>query len=52
VRAHLDLGTDDRRAEVTRLVALGALAGPTGGGWQVLTDPVGMEFCVTDNPPN
>jgi predicted enzyme related to lactoylglutathione lyase len=51
VRAHLDLGTDDRPAEVARLVELGARPGPLGGGWQVLTDPTGMEFCVTDNPP-
>lgn len=51
VRAHVDLGTDDRRAEVDRLVALGARPGPVGDGWQVLTDPAGMEFCVTDNPP-
>ena len=51
VTAHIDLGTDDRPAEVARLVALGARAGRVGGGWQVLVDPSGMEFCVTDNPP-
>lgn len=51
VRAHIDLGTDDRDADVARLVALGAVPGQRGGGWQVLRDPAGMEFCVTDNPP-
>jgi hypothetical protein len=51
-RAHLDLGTDDIEATVHRLVDLGATRGPTGSGWVVLTDPVGMVFCVTGNPPD
>lgn len=51
VRAHIDLGTDDRGSEVGRLVEIGADAGVVGGGWQVMIDPTGMTFCVTDNPP-
>lgn len=52
VRAHLDLGTDDRAAEVHRLRALGAHDLATvGPGWRVLADPAGLPFCVTDNSP-
>jgi catechol 2,3-dioxygenase-like lactoylglutathione lyase family enzyme len=51
-RAHIDLGADDREAAVRRLVDLGASRGPTGDGWIVLTDPVGMDFCVTGNAPD
>lgn len=50
-RAHIDLGTDDREAEADRLVGLGARRRWTGGGWITLTDPVGMLFCATGNPP-
>jgi hypothetical protein len=51
-RAHLDLGTDDVEAAVRRLVDLGARRGAAGSGWVVLTDPVGLVFCVTANPPD
>lgn len=51
VRAHLDHGTDDRAAEVRRLLALGAEDVGEGRGWHVLRDPAGMLFCVTDNSP-
>jgi hypothetical protein len=51
VRAHLDLGTDDREAEVRRLVALGATDVAPGRGWQVLRDPLGQLFCATENSP-
>lgn len=51
-RAHIDLGADDIEAAVARLVELGAVRGSTGDGWVVLTDPVGMEFCVTGNAPD
>ena len=51
-RAHLDHGTDDREAEVRRLVELGADPGAVGRGWQVLRDPAGLTFCVTDNSPS
>lgn len=50
-RVHLDLGTDDLDAEVTRLEALGArrAAAPhtTGQSWVVLRDPADLPFCVT-----
>ena len=53
VRAHLDLGTDARPAEVRRLVALGADDLNQGrGGWHVLRDQAGLPFCVTDNAPD
>ena len=52
VRAHLDHGTDDLHAEVRRLAALGAVPGAEGRGWQVMQDPVGLTFCVTENSPS
>lgn len=52
VRAHLDHGTDDRAAEVVRLARLGAEPEAEGPGWQVMRDPAGMRFCVTDNSPS
>jgi len=51
-RLHLDLTTetDDRDAEIERIVALGARRvdiGQTGAeSWVVLADPEGNEFCV------
>ncbi|WP_190822173.1 VOC family protein [Saccharopolyspora pogona] len=50
-RVHVDLDTTDRRAEVRRLVELGATEmgehdGPDGLQWTVLADPEGNEFCV------
>jgi hypothetical protein len=52
VRAHLDLGSDDREAEAQRLVGLGAERLWTGDGFVCLRDPVGLPFCVTGNPPD
>ena len=53
VRAHLDLGTDGQPEEVRRLIALGAKDfGPGHGGWHVLQDPAGLDFCVTGNSPD
>jgi Glyoxalase-like domain len=49
VRAHLDLGTDDRPAEVARHRALGAEWVGEGRGWTVLRDPSGWVYCVTDH---
>ena len=49
--AHIDLGTDDIDAELTRVVALGATALWPGDGWHAVRDPSGMIFCVTANPP-
>ena len=52
-RVHIDLGTDDIPAEVARVEALGAVRTPyEGEGWVQLTDPGGMAFCVTHNPPD
>jgi Glyoxalase-like domain len=51
-RAHLDLGSDDIEAEVRRLCRLGAARRGTGDGFVVMTDPVGLEFCVTGNAPD
>jgi hypothetical protein len=52
-RGHLDLRPTDRTQaeEVERLLALGAtqvadLRRPEGGGWVVLADPEGNEFCI------
>lgn len=49
-RVHLDLGTDDRDADLARLVALGAtrIADHDEWGivWTVLADVEGNEFCV------
>lgn len=51
-RVHLDLGADDREAEIARLVGLGATRGEThrmpeaGLVWTVLQDPEGNELCV------
>ncbi|WP_285504253.1 VOC family protein [Actinokineospora sp. NBRC 105648] len=49
-RAHLDFNTEDRPAEVARLVELGAsVLGEhvvPGLTWTVLADPEGNEFCV------
>jgi hypothetical protein len=52
-RLHLDLAphvSDDRDAEIDRLVGLGATRVDVGQGedvtWTVLADPEGNEFCV------
>ncbi|GAB2783569.1 VOC family protein [Amycolatopsis magusensis] len=49
-RVHLDLRTEDRAAEVKRLVALGAKEVEEhhipGLAWTVLTDPEDNVFCV------
>jgi hypothetical protein len=50
-RVHLDFRSDDRAAEVARLVGLGAVEGPTRSlgdlTWTVMADPEGNEFCVS-----
>ncbi|SEC16651.1 hypothetical protein SAMN04489727_2804 [Amycolatopsis tolypomycina] len=50
-RVHIDFGTEDRAAEVKRLVELGAKEVSEhevpGLAWTVLTDPEGNEFCVS-----
>jgi hypothetical protein len=51
VRAHLDLGCDDRTAETARHVGLGASVVRVHDEWTVLTDPVGTTYCITDRNP-
>jgi predicted enzyme related to lactoylglutathione lyase len=52
-RVHLDLATEDRSAEVARLVELGAThlydRDEFGISWATLTDPEGNEFCVSEH---
>ena len=50
-RAHLDVGTSDREAEVRRHLALGATLVADEEFWTVLTDPLGFPYCVTDRDP-
>ncbi|WP_248582665.1 VOC family protein [Nocardioides sp. InS609-2] len=45
-RIHLDIETDDVRAEVARVVALGATVVEDRAGYVILTDPGGLVFCV------
>ncbi|MCX3290693.1 VOC family protein [Streptomyces sp. NEAU-H22] len=48
-RLHLDFRPDDQKAEVARLLALGARHADIGQGeqpWVTLADPEGNEFCV------
>lgn len=52
VRAHLDLGCDNREQTAVDLVAAGAERVYDGGGWIALRDPAGMLFCTTGNSPD
>lgn len=49
-RVHIDFRSEDRLAEVARLVTLGAREGATRSlgslTWTVMEDPEGNEFCV------
>lgn len=51
-RVHLDVEADDREAEITRLIGLGATRGETHTmeeysiTWTVLQDPEGNELCI------
>ena len=52
-RNHIDYETDDRTAEIKRLVGIGAKEGQThtmddGFMWTVMQDPEGNEFCVSE----
>lgn len=51
VRAHLDLATDDRPAEVARHAALGAEVVAERRGWTVMRAPAGAVYCITDRDP-
>jgi len=52
-RVHLDLQSDDRAAEVERLVGLGATIHSEHDEydtrWTTLTDPEGNEFCIASH---
>lgn len=50
-RAHLDLATDDREAEVARHLSLGAVPVRRTPWWTTLRDPAGLEYCVTIRDP-
>ncbi|GGK67247.1 hypothetical protein Sme01_09760 [Sphaerisporangium melleum] len=53
-RLHLDFRPQDQRAEVERLLALGARPADVGQQdepWVVLADPEGNEFCVLGPRP-
>jgi predicted enzyme related to lactoylglutathione lyase len=53
-RLHIDLNPDDQKAEVERLIGLGARRVDIGQGevrWVVLADPEGNEFCVLSPHP-
>lgn len=45
-RVHLDIETDDVRAEIARVTALGARVLTDHDSWAVLADPTGLPFCV------
>ena len=45
---HLDLATEDREAEVARLVTLGASVKEQFKSHTWMLDPEGNDFCVTD----
>ncbi|CUR55144.1 conserved hypothetical protein [metagenome] len=51
VRAHLDLGTSDRAAEVARHESLGAEVLVREQFWALMTDPTGRRYCITDRDP-
>ena len=50
-RMHVDLHSDDRAADVMRLISLGAVQvgdyDEFGHQWTTLRDPEGNEFCVS-----
>jgi hypothetical protein len=47
---HLHLATDDRGAEVQRLVGLGAVKRVDRGSWTLLEAVGGLPLCVVDDP--
>lgn len=51
VRAHLDVATDDRSAEVIRHRVLGARIIAEHQLFTVLADPAGSPYCITDRDP-
>ena len=51
VRAHPDLASANRAADVDRHVALGAVVSGVHDFWTVLTAPGGQVYCLTDRDP-
>ena len=49
--AHLDLACDDRPAETSRHLGLGASLVAEHPHWTVLVDPAGLRYCLTDREP-
>lgn len=47
-QAHIDFHTDDRIAEVSRAVSLGAEEVQVNDGFTVMLDPSGHPFCICD----
>lgn len=50
-RVHVDLAAKDSKAEIERLIRLGATRveyreGGLGTSWTVMLDPEGNEFCI------
>jgi predicted enzyme related to lactoylglutathione lyase len=50
--AHIDLSCSDVDAEAARHVELGAEAGGRFQHWQVMRDPAGITYCITDKDPD
>jgi hypothetical protein len=52
-RIHLDLESEDRDADVQRLIGLGATELSRSHHWVVMQDPAGVTFCVVQKvaPP-
>ena len=50
-RCHLDIASEDRDALVAWMVAQGAREVVRRELWTVMTDPAGIEFCVTRRDP-
>jgi hypothetical protein len=48
-RVHIDFESDDRDADIARLVDLGATELSRSHHWVVLRDPAGVTFCVVQN---
>jgi hypothetical protein len=51
VTAHFDLAADDREAETSRHLDLGARVERVHESWTVLVDPVGTTYCITVRRP-
>ena len=53
-RVHLDFQSDDRNADIARLVSAGATKiadkDEWGTKWTVMEDPEGNVFCIADHP--